>query len=346
MKAARGSMAAAVVGLLTVMIVLGPGYHSLAYGSEEEFGAGLTDIGPDATDALRVAFRDDAEAWLDATLFVLTPEGTAQSDPTDWLNLCTQFSNAFEANVTNAKNAAETYLGDKWSGDLPKDWIQKIRDGRKFILYMAESGHKAYSDWAEFADWAKGYRTDKASMTGRIKEMKPDFVKLDALISKASTTVVEGKKDAAKTLKTILRDVERFEENTIPNDLDILEKYRKLAESTTETERRPDAVKKKLEDTAKAVEDTVKLCAGTFPATAAFAQSWASNGKQLAEDYKKAYDEFVEATKPILGDTPPLWSSLTHFEDWKLSEFATNLTAMRKRIQSEITRIEGVPLVD
>ena len=83
-----------------------------------------------------------------------------------------------------------------------------------------------------------------------------------------------------------------------------------------------------------------------FPGAKGFAEEWARNGKELAEDYKEAYDDFIEATKPIMGDKPPLWAGMTQFEDWRYSEFAAKLTKARKQIQSEITRIEGIPLVD
>jgi hypothetical protein len=212
---------------------------------------------------------------------------------------------------------------------------------------MADAGYKAYSEWADFAVWMKGYEADKTSMGGRITKIKEDFVKLDGLISKASITVAEGKKGAAKKLKDILGDVERMEQKTIPNDLDTLGKYRDLVEQrTTDAERAPDAVKKKLEDAAKAMDDTVKLCAKTFPGTKGFAKEWASNGKELADDYKETYGDFVEATKPIMGKKPTLWSDLTQFKDWEFNQFSTKLTEIRKRIESEISRLEGIPLVD
>jgi hypothetical protein len=348
MRAARALVVVAMIGLLT-MVAAGPGHRAYAGGDEEaaEFGAGLTDIGPDATEALRLAFRDDAEEWLAAALIILPAEAAAESDPKVWLDLCTQFSDSFESAVANATSAAEAYPDKAWTGDLPKDWKNQIRDGRKFILYMADAGYKAYSEWAGFAVWMKGYEADKTSMSGRITEIKKDFVKLDGLISKASVTVAEGKRDAAKKLKDVLKDVERMEQKTIPNDLETLGKYRGLIEErTTDADRAPDAVKKKLEDAAKTMDETVKLCSKVFPGAKGFAKEWARNGKELAEDYKEAYDDLVEATKPVMGDKPSLWTGLTQFEDWSYKEFSAKLTEARKQIQSEITRLEGIPLVD
>ena len=346
MKAARSFVAATV--LLIAMMAVGPIDRALASGDgAAEFGAGLTDIGPTATEALRLAFEDGAEDWLGAAAILLPAEHAAESDPDLWLDLCTQFSSSFEAAVGNANSAAESYLGKAWTGDLPKDWKKHIRDGRKFILYMANTGYKTYSDWATFAVWMKGYRSDKGKITDKITEFKKDFVKLGKLISKASITVAEGRKNTAKKLKGILKDVEKLEKNTIPNDLTTLKKYRKLVEDRTkDAERQPDAVKKKLEDAAKAMGDTVRSSVKVFPGAKGFAEEWARNGKELGEDYQEAYGNFVEAAKPIMGDTPPLWASLTQFEGWRYSEFPAKLAATRKMIQREITLIEGVPTVD
>lgn len=348
MKAARGFLATAAGVLLIVMMVVGPVDRALADDDDTaEFGAGLTDIGPDATEALRLAFRDGAEKWLGDAQLLLSADQAAESDPKVWLDMCTEFSDTLESAVANAKTAAEAHLGDAWTGDLPKDWKGQIRDGRKFVLYMAEAGFKAYSEWADFAVWMKGYEADMNSMTGRIGEYRKDFEKLDKLISKASVTVAEGKKDAAKTLKGILKDVERLEQKTIPNDLDNVGKYRDLVEKRTkDAERDPSTVKDKLDKAAKAMDDTVKLCAGAFPATRGFAEEWARNGKELAEAYKTAYDDFVAAANPILGEKPPLWAGFTQFKEWRYGEFAAKLTDMRKKIQLEITRLEGVRMVD
>jgi len=349
MKALRASAAAIAVGVLITMMAVGPVDRALAGGDEDakEFGAGLTDIGPGATEALRVAFRDGAEEWLGDAMLLLSADQAAESDPKVWLDMCTEFSNKFEAAVGDANSAAEAYLGDAWSGELPKDWKRQVRDGRKFILYMAQAGYKAYSDWAEFAVWMKGYQADTSSMGGKITEMTKDFVKLDGLISKASAAVVERKRGTVKKLKDILKDVDKMAGKTIPNDFDTLGKYRDLVEKRTEdADRDPDAVKKKLEDAAKSMDDTVKLCTGAFPATKGFAKEWASNGKELAEDYEEAYGDFVEATTPIMGDKPSLWSGLTQFEDWTYSGFAGKLAKTRTTIKTEITRIEGIPTVD
>jgi hypothetical protein len=348
MKTARDLMAATAAGvLLIVVMVIGPVDRALAEGEEEgaDFGELLTDIGPDATEALRQAFRDDAQAWLDASLFYLTPDAE-DTDPSDWTDLCTQFNAVFEGHVTTAKEAAAAYLGDAWKGDLPNDWNQKIRDGRKFILYMANAGYKAYSEWVDFAVWAKDYRADEKDMGKKITEIGKDFVELDELISKASAAVVERKKSSVKKLKDILKDVERFDDVTIPNDFTTLDKYRDLVESRTKPERNPDKVKEALEKAGTDVDNTVKLSVGTFPATSTFAENWVANSKQLAEDYKEAYDGFIEATNPIMGNKPKLWSELTQFEDWEYSQFKTKLAETRKTIQREITRLEGVRMVD
>jgi hypothetical protein len=47
-----------------------------------------------------------------------------------------------------------------------------------------------------------------------------------------------------------------------------------------------------------------------------------------------------------MGNTPKLWSELTQFEDWEYSQFKTKLAETRKTIQREITRLEGVRMVD
>jgi hypothetical protein len=134
MKAPRGLVTAMAAGVLLIaMVTVGPVDRAMAQGGGEdaaEFGAGLTDIGPDATEALRGVFRDGAEEWLYSAAILLSAEQAAESDPKVWLDLCTQFSDSFEAAVGNANSAAEAYLDKAWTGDLPKDWKEQVRDGR------------------------------------------------------------------------------------------------------------------------------------------------------------------------------------------------------------------------
>ena len=347
MKAAKGFLATAAGALLVAMIVFGPVDEVLAGGDEEDFGAGLTDIGGTATEALRLVFRDGGEEWLGNALILLIPESAAESDPGVWLELCTQFSTSFDAAVGNATTAAEAYLGEGWGGGLPKDWMTQVRAGRKFILYMTEAGYNAYSDWAGFAERMKGYEADMSRIKKKIDKIKPDFEKLNDLLDQFNVIAYERKKGAAKKLERILKKVEKMETNTIPNDMDTLEKYRDLVEQKTkDDDYKPDAVKKKLEDAAKSMDETVKLCTKVFPGAKGFAEEWARNGTDLADDYEEAYEDFVEAAKPIMGDIPPLWGSMGQFDEWKYTQFETKLTNMRKMIEREIARIKGIPTVD
>jgi len=348
MKAATSFLATAASVLLVAMTVFGPADRALAGGEEEVFGSGLTDIGGTATETLREVFRDGAEEWLGNALILLIPESAAESDPGVWLELCTQFSTTFDTAVGNATTAALAYPHKAWTGDdLPKDWMTQVRAGRKFILYMAETGYKAYSDWAGFAERMKGYEADTSSMEKKINKIKPDFEKLDKLLDQFNVIAHDRKKGAAKKLKAILKKVKKYEDKTISNDMDVIKKYRELVEQKTkDDDYKPDAVRKKLEDAAKSMDETVKLCLKTFPGARGFAKDWAKNGTDLADDYKEAYNDFVEAAKPIMGDIPPIWAGQGQFDEWKYTEFETKLTAMRKLIEAEIARIEGIPTVD
>jgi len=193
----------------------------------------------------------------------------------------------------------------------------------------------------------KGNVADKDGMEKKINKIKPDFEKLDELLDDFNVIAHDRKKGAAKKLKDILKKVEKYENKTIPNDLDVIKKYRELVDQKTkDDDYKPDKVTKKLEDAAKSMDETVKLCLKTFPGAKGFAKDWAKNGEDLADAYKEAYEDLVEAATPIMGDKPPIWAGQGQFDEWTYTEFKTKLTEMRKLIQAEIARIEGMPMVD
>ncbi|MBN1555697.1 MAG: hypothetical protein JXA11_13215 [Phycisphaerae bacterium] len=336
-----------LAGILTVLLSPGRFTPVRADDPEKEFGAGMTDIGPGANDILHKAFRENAEDMFNAAMVLLTPDQAAKSDANLWLALCTEFNDKFIASVTAAKQSAKQYLGNDWSGDLPDDWKALIRKGKEFTLHLSTVGYAAYQKWGTYAVWMKEYGTDGKAIVEKIKELQKDFAKLDKLLSDASAAVVDDDKNKLKKLNKILKDVQSLEQNTIPNSLKIMEKYRAIVSERMENkDRKPDEVKKEMEKSVENVGKTAEKAADFFPAAKPFSEEWTKNAKQLTDDYRKSYDNFVQASKPLMGDIPEIWSGMTQFQDWKYGEFADRTKDMRKKVELEIIRIKGVSTVD